>query len=131
MYSDAVLVAARADHTNADCFVCCVLSHGDEGVIYGCDGTLKVDDLIANFKPNALATSLAGKPKIFFIQVKPATPLNITRHSRSLRTYFFTYSVIHEVLCSTLKLNEFSIHYQETIWDLSVYAVFIFLYCVL
>jgi caspase 7 len=68
--------AARADHSNADCFVCCVLSHGDEGVIYGRDGTLKVDDLIAPFKPNALATSLAGKPKIFFIQACRGTKLD-------------------------------------------------------
>lgn len=67
--------AARADHTNADCFVCCVLSHGDEGVIYGRDGTLKVDDLIAPFKPNALAQTLAGKPKVFFIQVQERSSL--------------------------------------------------------
>ena len=118
-----MIVAARADHTNADCFVCCVLSHGDEGVIYGRDGTLKVDDLIAPFKPNALATTLAGKPKMFFIQVKSATPLNSATCSRVLivysseHIYFLRVSVVF--LLETVRVE-----YPEAIWNLCICIFF-------
>ncbi|XP_054555963.1 caspase-8 isoform X2 [Talpa occidentalis] len=56
------------DHTSKDCFVCCILSHGDKGIIYGCDGQeASICDLISYFT-GSKCPSLAGKPKIFFIQ---------------------------------------------------------------
>lgn len=57
--------AARADHSTADCFVCVILSHGDEGTVYAVDKALELDALIQPFKQNR---TLAGKPKLFFIQ---------------------------------------------------------------
>jgi caspase 7 len=54
-------------HETAECFVCVILSHGEEGVIYGTNGTIKIDSLINRFKGD-VCQSLAGKPKLFFIQ---------------------------------------------------------------
>ena len=57
-------VAANEDYTNLGCFVCAFLSHGKEGVIYGTDGFLNINNLAS-----LLCTKqLAGKPKILFFQ---------------------------------------------------------------
>lgn len=58
---------AERDHSDADCFACVILSHGDEGVIYGTNGIIKIDRLTYYFKGDVCA-SLRGKPKLFFIQ---------------------------------------------------------------
>ena len=60
--------AAREDHTKMDCFACVILSHGEEGYVYGKDGPIQIEKLIAPYKGHRCPT-LAGKPKIFFIQV--------------------------------------------------------------
>ena len=61
-------VVAEDDHSDADCFVCVILSHGEEGVVYGTDGKVPLDKLLGYFKGD-ICPSLAGKPKLFFIQV--------------------------------------------------------------
>ena len=63
----AVQDQCSQDHTNYNCFVCIVLSHGNHGVIYGVDGkTIPVlelrDAVVCNCR------TLVGKPKLFFIQ---------------------------------------------------------------
>lgn len=64
------------DHTNNDCFVCVILSHGDDGgIIYGTDGKIPLDDLISYILPNKCST-LAGKPKLFFVQACRGTKLD-------------------------------------------------------
>ncbi len=55
------------DHSEADCFVFVIMSHGDEEVVYGNDGVITVDSLIQPFKSEQ-SKSLKGKPKLFFIQ---------------------------------------------------------------
>ncbi|XP_042351176.1 caspase-8 [Plectropomus leopardus] len=63
----------RRNHSQMDCLVCCILSHGKEGSVYGVDGqTVKIKDL--KEPVNALkCTSLAEKPKLFFIQACQGT----------------------------------------------------------
>lgn len=58
----------RRDHSQMDCLVCCVLSHGQEGSVYGVDGlTIQIKELMEPV--NGLnCSSLAEKPKLFFIQ---------------------------------------------------------------
>ncbi|XP_076353914.1 caspase drICE-like [Tachypleus tridentatus] len=58
---------SREDHTNRDCFVCCILSHGENGLLYGRDGKFPNDMIFSPFTGNICPT-LAGKPKVFFIQ---------------------------------------------------------------
>ncbi|XP_067454679.1 caspase-3-like isoform X1 [Thunnus thynnus] len=58
---------SKEDHSKSASFVCVLLSHGDEGVIYGTDGLEKFEVLTKHFKGDA-CKSLVGKPKLFFIQ---------------------------------------------------------------
>lgn len=64
---------ASRNHGQADCLVCCVLSHGHEGCVYGVDGhTVAIKKLKEPF--NGLnCAPLAGKPKLFFIQACQGT----------------------------------------------------------
>ncbi|XP_030342000.1 caspase-8-like isoform X1 [Strigops habroptila] len=56
------------DHKDKDCFVCCILSHGKKGVIYGVDGQeVSIQELTTSFTGKNCC-SLAGKPKVFFVQ---------------------------------------------------------------
>ncbi|NXW75539.1 CASP8 protein, partial [Hirundo rustica] len=56
------------DHEDKDCFVCCILSHGKKGIIYGVDGQeVPIRELTTSFTAQN-CKSLAGKPKVFFIQ---------------------------------------------------------------
>uniref|UniRef100_A0A0X3Q1V8 Caspase-3 n=1 Tax=Schistocephalus solidus TaxID=70667 RepID=A0A0X3Q1V8_SCHSO len=55
------------DHSHFDSFVCVVLSHGSDGIIYASDGYLPADNLISFFRGDR-CPSLVGKPKMFFIQ---------------------------------------------------------------
>ena len=53
---------------NSNCFVCCIMSHGTMGSIYGSDAELLgIKDIIDLFK-EINCKALAGKPKLFFIQ---------------------------------------------------------------
>ncbi|XP_046858886.1 caspase-7-like [Xenia sp. Carnegie-2017] len=54
---------ASMDHSNYDCIICAVLSHGEEGLFYGTDGTILIKDLTSVFQGR-----LPGKPKLFFFQ---------------------------------------------------------------
>ncbi|KAH9283631.1 Caspase-3 [Echinococcus granulosus] len=59
---------SSANHADADCFACVILTHGDDaGSIYGTDGPVPLDQVIHPFRGNT-CPSLAGKPKMFFIQ---------------------------------------------------------------
>lgn len=58
----------RMDHNGKDCFICCILSHGDKGIIYGCDGQEAPIYELTSYFTGLKCPSLAGKPKIFFIQ---------------------------------------------------------------
>ncbi|XP_044287627.1 caspase-10 isoform X2 [Varanus komodoensis] len=51
-----------------DCLICCILSHGKSGMIYGTDGCLiSIRSIMAHFTANQCPL-LAKKPKLFFIQ---------------------------------------------------------------
>ncbi|NXX81167.1 CASP8 protein, partial [Urocolius indicus] len=59
---------SKKDHSNMDCFVCFILSHGKKDKIIGVDGELvNIKDLLSFFS-GSNCPSLAGKPKLFFIQ---------------------------------------------------------------
>lgn len=58
---------AAKDHSECDCFVCVILSHGEEGLVYGTDKTVEIKALTRYYKGDVCPT-LVGKPKIFIIQ---------------------------------------------------------------
>ncbi|XP_034993102.1 caspase-8 [Zootoca vivipara] len=53
---------------DSDCLVCCILSHGESGKIYGTDGGLIPINTITSFFTAKRCPLLAKKPKLFFIQ---------------------------------------------------------------
>jgi len=61
------VLASKEDHSDCDCFAVAVLSHGDKGLLYGTDNSeIDIDTFIGPIKD---CRTLAGKPKIFIIQV--------------------------------------------------------------
>lgn len=59
---------SRLNHSNYDCFVCCILSHGIQGGIYGSDGEVIEIGLITQQFKGTACRSLGNKPKLFFVQ---------------------------------------------------------------
>lgn len=56
------------NHTDRDCFVCCILTHGQSQAILGTDNeVVKINFIVSKFSPQNCKT-LAEKPKLFFIQ---------------------------------------------------------------
>ena len=60
------VVAGSENHTDCDCFAVAVLTHGDDGQLYGTDGIVDINNFLDPIKN---CQSLAGKPKIFIFQV--------------------------------------------------------------
>ncbi|NXK85252.1 CASPA protein, partial [Amazona guildingii] len=56
------------DHKDRDCFICCILSHGESGAVYGKDEELVSIRTIMSYFTAAQCPQLAEKPKLFFIQ---------------------------------------------------------------
>lgn len=56
------------DHSNYDCFVLCLMSHGLEGFVYGADGERVLLETVRGFFSNSRCSTLKGKPKLFVIQ---------------------------------------------------------------
>ncbi|KAK1166246.1 caspase-8-like [Acipenser oxyrinchus oxyrinchus] len=75
-YNDQTAVEIRStmeeyrqqDHSNRDCFVCCILSHGLKGAIEGTDGSSVSIREITSYFTGSRCPSLKEKPKVFFIQ---------------------------------------------------------------
>ncbi|XP_044537144.1 caspase-3-like [Gracilinanus agilis] len=66
---------SREDHSQRSSFVCVILSHGEEGVIFGTDGSVELKSLTCFFRGDK-CRSLTGKPKLFIIQACQGTELD-------------------------------------------------------
>ncbi|XP_078407761.1 caspase-8-like isoform X2 [Cetorhinus maximus] len=58
----------KFNHINNDCFVCCILSHGERDAVAGTDGELLHIKEIRCMFSGSQCHSLLEKPKVFFIQ---------------------------------------------------------------
>ncbi|NXY53685.1 CASPA protein, partial [Callaeas wilsoni] len=56
------------DHKDRNCFICCILSHGESGAIYGTDEKLVPIRMLTSHFTAKQCPQLAAKPKLFFIQ---------------------------------------------------------------
>ncbi|NWU92256.1 CASPA protein, partial [Upupa epops] len=56
------------EQKDRDCFICCILSHGESGAIYGKDEKLVSIRMIMSHFTAKQCPQLAEKPKLFFIQ---------------------------------------------------------------
>ncbi|XP_010972864.1 caspase-3 isoform X1 [Camelus dromedarius] len=66
---------SKEDHSKRSSFICVLLSHGEEGVIYGTDGAVDLKKLTSFFRGDS-CRSLTGKPKLFIIQACRGTELD-------------------------------------------------------
>ncbi|XP_008197500.2 caspase-1, partial [Tribolium castaneum] len=70
-----LFIVSRMDHSDCDCLVIVVMSHGDNGKIYASDMDYRTNTLWKYFNARSCPT-LAGKPKLFFIQACRGTGLH-------------------------------------------------------
>lgn len=82
-----IISVANMDHSANDCFLLCVLSHGELGILYAKDSCYKPDNLWSPFMADK-CPSLAGKPKLFFVQACQGDKLDagVTLDQRLNRT---------------------------------------------
>lgn len=66
---------AEDDHSKRSSFVCALLSHGEDGLLYGVDDSMPIQKLTSLFRGDRCKT-LVGKPKLFFIQACRGTELD-------------------------------------------------------
>ncbi|XP_067844234.1 caspase-8-like [Heptranchias perlo] len=94
----------KRDHHNIDCFVCCILSHGEKDAIVGTDGNLlDIKDIRSMFS-GSQCPSLLEKPKVFFIQAcqgtrsQTACPVmeNVTSSNSDLESDAMSYSIAED-----------------------------------
>ena len=65
---DWFLEVQSQDHSAANAFICCILTHGKFGQLAGVDGNyVAIEDMLNFFVPEK-CPSLKRKPKLFFIQ---------------------------------------------------------------
>lgn len=64
---DEIRDISQMDHSDSDCLLVAILSHGELGSIHAKDVQYKLDMIWGAFTPDRCPT-LAGKPKLFFIQ---------------------------------------------------------------
>ena len=61
-------MAGRPEHADYDSFVCCILSHGSAGHVYGTDDKAVSIDELTNMFDAYNCPYLHNKPKLFFLQ---------------------------------------------------------------
>nr|XP_058158530.1 caspase-3 isoform X3 [Dasypus novemcinctus] len=66
---------SKEDHSKRSSFICVILSHGEEGIIFGTDGPIDLKKLTSFFRGDN-CRSLTGKPKLFIIQACRGTELD-------------------------------------------------------
>ena len=68
MHSELSYIGRKTDHSAYDAFVAVIMTHGGLGELYGVNGdAFPVHHLTLDFTAEK-CPSLAGKPKLFFIQ---------------------------------------------------------------
>ncbi|CAG0891170.1 unnamed protein product, partial [Darwinula stevensoni] len=72
---EAIDKVAQENHQQCDCLIVCILSHGEHGMLYAYDRAYKPHFLWAPFTADR-CPSLAGKPKMFFIQACRGTDVD-------------------------------------------------------
>lgn len=66
---------SKEDHSKRSSFICVILSHGEEGRIFGTNGSIELKKLTSLFRGDC-CRSLTGKPKLFIIQACRGTELD-------------------------------------------------------
>ena len=68
MLNEVDFFAYEKDHSDYDCFVLWLMSHGRSGEVFGSDGVPLPIQTIKDMLSNASCATLRGKPKLLFVQ---------------------------------------------------------------
>ena len=68
MLNEVKFFAYEKDHSDYDCFVLWLMSHGRSGEVFGSDGFPLPIETIKDMLSNASCATLRGKPKLLFVQ---------------------------------------------------------------
>ena len=68
MLNEVDFSAYEKDHSDYDCFVLWLMSHGRSGEVFGSDGFPLPIETIKDMLSNASCATLRGKPKLLFVQ---------------------------------------------------------------
>ena len=68
MLNEVDFFAYEKDHSDYDCFVLWLMSHGRSGEVFGSDGFPLPIETIKDMLSNASCATLRGKPKLLFVQ---------------------------------------------------------------
>ncbi|XP_072902495.1 caspase-3-like isoform X3 [Hemitrygon akajei] len=127
----------KSNHDKMDCFVCCILSHGEKDVVMGIDGKhLQITNL-RNLFSGSQCPSLLEKPKIFIIQAcqgrNPQKPCFIVSSNSDLETDAFPQSIPEDrdflIAMSTIP-NCFSYRTSKGSWFIQTLCECLEEYCV-
>lgn len=77
-------MAFGTDHSDCDMLAMVFMSHGEQDILWGRDGHFKADYLFDSFHGDQCKT-LAGKPKLFFIQVS----VSVVKESYNVYLYMY------------------------------------------
>ncbi|XP_030759882.1 caspase-1-like isoform X2 [Sitophilus oryzae] len=80
-----VRAVSKMDHTNHDCVMFAILSHGEMNIVYAKDTPYKPESLWSLFTADK-CPSLAGKPKMFFLQACQGDKLDGGVHLHTTET---------------------------------------------
>ncbi|XP_032672503.1 caspase-1-like isoform X1 [Odontomachus brunneus] len=99
--STVLHTTAAEDHTDADCLIVVAMSHGESGLLHSTDSLYPVDMLWTPFTGDR-CSSLAGKPKLFFIQACRGTQLDkgvkIIHETDSKKTTYYSIPAYADIM---------------------------------
>uniref|UniRef100_A0A8C5VGT7 Caspase family p20 domain-containing protein n=1 Tax=Microcebus murinus TaxID=30608 RepID=A0A8C5VGT7_MICMU len=78
---------SKEDHSKRSSFICVLLSHGEEGIIFGTNGPVDLKNITSFFRGD-YCRSLTGKPKLFIIQHLVTIPGEIQRMAPDSSSHF-------------------------------------------
>ncbi|KAM4050595.1 caspase-6 isoform 1-T1 [Anomaloglossus baeobatrachus] len=96
--------AALSDHSDADCFLCVFLSHGEDNHVYAFDAKLEIKRITSLFKGDK-CQSLVGKPKIFIIQACRGD-----KHDEPVKAMDYTDSNVDIPVTNTTEVDAASVY---------------------
>lgn len=79
-----LLIDTGKNMTESDCFMCIIMSYGEEGIVYGNDEKpIPMKKLMEPFKGDKCKV-LAGQPKIFIVQACPPREQNVLDNAENV-----------------------------------------------
>lgn len=87
---------SELDHSKNDCLLVAIMTHGDNGSVEAFDFSYKIDDIKSMFTDENCPT-LAGKPRLFFIQACQGSKIDFGQNINVNIPYVLNRSINQEI----------------------------------